>query len=123
MRDGQDCVGVRPRAVNPLLYSRYRRVDFAFVMAPPIGRDRWRCPERLGIILRVLFLREALPPPARRRGRPFIPPVRWREAKHKVLLLEGWDPRGEGHGCRIYHTVRDHRTTVEHRWEEVVRRV
>ena len=46
-----------------------------------------------------------------------------------MLLLEGWDPRGEGHGCamdelgRIYDTARDHPTTVEHKWEEVVRRV
>ena len=101
MRDGQDCVGVRLRAVHVALYWRYRRVDFAFVMAPPIVRDRWRCPQQLGMIVRVLFHREALPPTARRRGRPFVPPMRWREAQHRVLLLEGWDPRGEGHGCAV----------------------
>ena len=46
-----------------------------------------------------------------------------------MLLLEGQDPRGEGHRCavdalsRICDTVRDHPTAVEHRWEEVVHRV
>ena len=46
-----------------------------------------------------------------------------------MLLLEAWDPRGEGHRCtvdalgRIYDKVKDHPTAVEHRWEEVVRRV
>ena len=84
------------------------------------------------MMVRVLFHREALPPPVRHRGRPFAPrppPMRWREAQHRVLLLEGWDPRGEGHGCavdersRIYDTVRDHPTTAEQRWEEAVRRV
>ena len=81
------------------------------------------------MMVRVLFHREALPPPTRRRGRPFVLPIRWQEAQHRVLLLEGWDPRGEGHGCaldalgHIYYTVGDHPTAVEHRWEEVVRPV
>ena len=38
-----------------------------------------------------------------------------------VLLLEGWDPRGKGHGCtvdalgRMYDIVREHSTAVEHK--------
>ena len=118
MRDGQDCVGLRLPAVDAVLYRRYRRVDFAFVTAPPVGRDRWRCLERLGMMVRVLFHREALPPPARRRGPPFVPLMSRREAQHRVLLLEGWDPRGEGHGCAldalcgIYDIVGDHPTAV-----------
>ena len=80
-------------------------------------------------MVRVVFHPEALTPPARRRGLPFVPPMRWWEAPHSVLLLEGWDPQGEGHGCaldalrRIYNTVTDHPTTVQRRWEEVVCRV
>ena len=54
MRDGQDCVGVRLREVDAALYWHYRRADFAFVMAPPIGRDRWRFPKRLGMMVRVV---------------------------------------------------------------------
>ena len=130
MRDGQHYVGVRLPAVDGVLYWRYRREDFAFAMAPPIGRDKWRCPEPLGMTVLVFFHREPPPPPRRAaQGAPRVPPMTWREAQHRVLLLEGWDPRGDGHGCavdamgRIYDPVKDRPTAVEEGWDEVVCRV
>ena len=110
-----------------MLYWRYRCVDFAVAMAPPIGLDKWRCLERLGMMLRVQFHREMSPLPAPRSGRPFVPPMRWRDAQQRVLLLEGRDPRGEVRGFAvdalggIYDTIRGHPTAVEHKWEEVMR--
>ena len=46
-----------------------------------------------------------------------------------MLVLEGWDTQGEGHGCavdamgRIHDTVRDHPSAFERRWKEVKRHV
>ena len=82
MQGGQVCVGMRLRAIDAALYWRYPRTEYAFVMAPPIGRDRWRCPAWLGRMVRVIFRQEALPPPTRCRERPLIPPARWREAPY-----------------------------------------
>ena len=109
------------RAIDAALYWHHMQTYFACVMAPPIGCDRWRCPKRLGMMVPVLLHWGALPPPppSRCMGRPFVPPMRWWEAQHRVLLLEGLDPQGEGHGCamdaigRICDTVMDRPTVVE----------
>ena len=129
MRDGQDRVGVRLSGVDGVLYWCYRRAHVALTTALPIGRDRWRCLERPGMMVRVLFHREALLPLAKCRGRLLVPPMRWGYASHRVLLTVQRDSRREGHMCtvdamgRIYDTFRDHHTAVEQQWEEVVRRV
>ena len=131
MRDGQDCVRVRVRAIDAALYWRYRRANFAFVMALPIGLDKRRCLERSGMMVPVLFYPEALPHTP--SGAVWGTPV------HRAHAVPGGaapiaspgsvGSAGGSHGCaldaigRISYTVKECFTAVEEQWEKVVRRL
>ena len=75
MTDGQGCVEVRLRAVDAALHWRNTRVDFAFVMPPSMGRERWRCPRAAGDDGAGPLSSGGVAP-----RRPFVPLMRWREA-------------------------------------------